>query len=997
MPSAQLLIFHHDQNHPSPSPSDKDYDPIQDLFDTDISPISMQEPSFLMSPQDSRSPGDIPIDPALALYPPYYTTSYQQPQQQSPHLSLPPNYSSPSSGGSDTIGTPPTEPSASSAKKNGKRPASSGGAEPRKKQKKDGALDNAQSPATEKEDKPKPTRGSRACTVCRRLKMKCIGAEEGPPCKRCQTGGHECIFEESNRGKRSSKKHEILTRSLRKMERTLDTVLRSIGNPSIASGMISRSPSPQNNQASTNTNALLGRSPSPPSLDPQSVHLPISHKLVHHAGTSPKLHSLPDNALNPLGLLAEASLANRRAQQGASSHGFSARSDFAPKLGVASSNYFKPGPMTILPLRRLYIERQIQPEMLNFVSTSEVVDLFNIYYDHMNMHSNILDRTFHTPSLICSRSPFLLTTICAISSKFYSSRPDLHPRLTELAKKLAFSVPGQGYKSVEIVQAYLLLTLWGCGAVERYEQDKTWMLLGMAIRMATDLNLHRKTAVRSTNTEEGRVRDMEVHNRERTWMMCFCLDRSCSALMGKPYTIKEDHIIRNADNWYKLSTAIPSDRSIVAYLDLQRILSRSLEFLHSGTDSSNGLQTSCDYMLVVKTFESQIMASKERWASGEDYIQHSLKQTPSMNEYKVLIGQLYYNYVLLVLNSYGLQNALERSPLDIGHFFARCHGCAMTCSLLVRDHLGPSGFMKYSPDSHFVQTSYAVLTLLKLLRPEFSAYIEDEARIIGIVNDVAEVLDEISVNSTHTPALYSTFLKALISAKRDCNSTVGGVVSGSEVGVQHHHLSGGTPNPNSSSLDPDPSSSSTPSSALFQTHSQSGSHQTSPHSGQGQGLTTSPFDDPSFMLNEFRVDSEMGPVLDMSTFPPTMASPSLNHGHGPGVSSGEEQQVGGVGGAGMTMDSILSSGFWDSVLVPGYGSLDSLGLTGGFVFGAGGSGLITPRMGMTPVHSGHSTPRLKSVGGSGGSGSGVKGTTASNGGGGLDSLNLAAVLQQEAS
>ena len=51
-----------------------------------------------------------------------------------------------------------------------------------------------------------------------------------------------------------------------------------------------------------------------------------------------------------------------------------------------------------------------------------------------------------------------------------------------MAKKLAFSVPAQGYKSVEIVQAYLLLSLWGFGAVERYEQDKTWFLLGMAIR-----------------------------------------------------------------------------------------------------------------------------------------------------------------------------------------------------------------------------------------------------------------------------------------------------------------------------------------------------------------------------------------------------------------------------------------------------------------------------------------------------------------------------------
>jgi len=114
------------------------------------------------------------------------------------------------------------------------------------------------------------------------------------------------------------------------------------------------------------------------------------------------------------------------------------------------------------------------------------------------MHCSLLERNFHTPSLVCSRSPFLLTTstyslctclhlvtqisVCSIASKFYTAKPELHPRLTEMAKKLAFSVPSQGYKSVEIVQAYLLLSLWGFGAVERYEQDKTWFLLGMAIR-----------------------------------------------------------------------------------------------------------------------------------------------------------------------------------------------------------------------------------------------------------------------------------------------------------------------------------------------------------------------------------------------------------------------------------------------------------------------------------------------------------------------------------
>lgn len=83
-------------------------------------------------------------------------------------------------------------------------------------------------------------------------------------------------------------------------------------------------------------------------------------------------------------------------------------------------------------------------------------------------------------------------------------------------------------------------------------------------------------------------------------------------------------------------------------------------------------------------------------------------------QYKKLISQFYFNYAMLVLNSFGLQNALERSPVDIGHFFARCHSSATACAVMVRDELAPSGFMKFSPDSHFVLTSYAVLILLKV-------------------------------------------------------------------------------------------------------------------------------------------------------------------------------------------------------------------------------------------------------------------------------------------
>ena len=79
-----------------------------------------------------------------------------------------------------------------------------------------------------------------------------------------------------------------------------------------------------------------------------------------------------------------------------------------------------------------------------------------------------------------------------------------------------------------------------------------------------------------------------------------------------------------------------------------------------------------------------------------------------------MVSRFYFNYAMLVLNSFGLQNALDRAPVDTGHFFARVHSSALACALIVRDELGAKGYLKYSPDSHFVQTSYALLSLLKV-------------------------------------------------------------------------------------------------------------------------------------------------------------------------------------------------------------------------------------------------------------------------------------------
>ena len=75
----------------------------------------------------------------------------------------------------------------------------------------------------------------------------------------------------------------------------------------------------------------------------------------------------------------------------------------------------------------------------------------------------------------------------------------------------------------------------------------------------------------------------------------------------------DSYTIRHTTEWYTSPVAASTDASLAAYAELQRILSRSLEFLYSGTDSPSGLQVHCDYLLVIKNFETQLATWKYQW------------------------------------------------------------------------------------------------------------------------------------------------------------------------------------------------------------------------------------------------------------------------------------------------------------------------------------------------------------------------------------------------
>ena len=137
------------------------------------------------------------------------------------------------------------------------------------------------------------------------------------------------------------------------------------------------------------------------------------HMSMSQTPLSPRLHSLPDNVLSPLGLLAEASLQNTESKKGMGQfgkahrpsplgierQGYAARNgNMSPNYrmatsdvrggeggddekneagrGVASQNYFRPGvsPPTVST------HDQRVPELLTLVTREEINELFEIFF-----------------------------------------------------------------------------------------------------------------------------------------------------------------------------------------------------------------------------------------------------------------------------------------------------------------------------------------------------------------------------------------------------------------------------------------------------------------------------------------------------------------------------------------------------------------------------------------------------------------------------------------
>lgn len=84
--------------------------------------------------------------------------------------------------------------------------------------------------------------------------------------------------------------------------------------------------------------------------------------------------------------------------------------------------------------------------------------LFDAIFLRLNPFINLFDPQLHSVNYVRSKCPFLFTALITAGCKFFE--PTLYKECVHLAHELAVRAFAEGWKRVEVVQAFACLTYW---------------------------------------------------------------------------------------------------------------------------------------------------------------------------------------------------------------------------------------------------------------------------------------------------------------------------------------------------------------------------------------------------------------------------------------------------------------------------------------------------------------------------------------------------------
>ncbi|KIK96922.1 hypothetical protein PAXRUDRAFT_32093 [Paxillus rubicundulus Ve08.2h10] len=658
---------------------------------------------------------------------------------------------------------------------------------------------------------------SGACARCKSLKVRCEFIGDGADtCRRCMGAGQECVIP-SRKPRRTPPKRELLLNQIRDQAKQIQELMAKLEasnrheaamncqSPPSSSASVQPCTMGTNSetvvvnpelqvwiakaQESLQTFGGLLHSGAPvehgedPYSDgdltteeysddesgyatadddaPGDIASPASSITKKQAGAKTKLNMLPgDDA--PYGLMAALAIKKNAREK-------SVEPESSEAVGVANANFFRSSSASD-PIRMTLAPTGVRlPHILarGIVTTQEVEMLFNIYFEKMNHSANLLDPALHTPQYVAMRSPFLFTIICGIASRFYAPRPDLYAQLMQYAQLAAGTALISGAKNEEMSAAYLLMQLYPVPS-KRWDEERSWIYLGVAIRIAQDINLNRPVTAKPLNEQNARI----LLSRQRIWMNCFNLDRSTGSQYGKPPIIPNtDYFASHSEDWWRSSpyNVKGFDIHLCGYNAELRLMSNFKQKIYSDPSHPTGLNKAANFTQIASETDDELRRLGEVWFKRLDEIE---EEKTEMSDFRTELLKMAYAYSRLVALSTGLKHAKE-DQLDENSFLMRCLDAATDIVNAFVRRLFPTPekkiLLRHAPDAQFVFVTFAGAFLVKLLQPQYSQYFSYERRkgIHTLVQEAVDLLGapEVVVDDKHGPKLFSRFLAGLLASQ----------------------------------------------------------------------------------------------------------------------------------------------------------------------------------------------------------------------------------------
>ncbi|KAF4964012.1 hypothetical protein FZEAL_10896, partial [Fusarium zealandicum] len=366
---------------------------------------------------------------------------------------------------------------------------------------------------------PQISRKVKACTACRRHKIKCLIDESGPPCRRCTEKNLSCVLGKSLQTILDEKSQfsQDIVQDLEQMHGFLKQVAGKLDLELPAMRSFAGA-SEGSKEDSPSQSVLSNKGHQGPSRDNSPKMMPEDDGLPYVP-----IHSL--YALTKLRALRSPDDVNTHPNQGID--------DFITRHSI---------------------------------SLADAERLFAFYRIRLDPYIYLIGCPYDSLHELRQKSQFLLLAILTVAALHDSTADSLYPVCSSEFRRLVETSIFERRLDHDYLRALCIGSYW--------LSDLSWMLSGHAIRRATEFDLHNsyERAVENSSKEDADC--------ARIWYILYVCDQQLATLYGRPSIVQEDASTQGVTNFLNSDVANDEDRRLLSQVSSVSIL-RSIRELFS--------------------------------------------------------------------------------------------------------------------------------------------------------------------------------------------------------------------------------------------------------------------------------------------------------------------------------------------------------------------------------------------------------------------------------